>query len=323
MKRLIGCFILALFYSFSVFAVSAPSLYFEYRNSHGAWVKSTQNHKQRKQLIQSMLDWINESDSGKQIIMGAKKRAISIYKKDLIDLISVGKNSVTDSTVLRRFYAQSPHQVSYEFRSSIFLSADLNYSHAMIDLAHELTHFAYKPLVNPYENFDHPVDFIRKVIEGSGGEAEAFINECNVGRELLGEKFLKQGLCKHFVNLELKEVDREKVLKGFYALGEYKDQFLMAINQIGRNLSTLPETVVTYFPYASNENTYLISSAYNLPYPLAAIEEFQKIKANICRSEWKRISMAQRLKENPEIRYKFRAISSDIQSKCSGVKNNP
>ncbi|MDH4468083.1 MAG: hypothetical protein QE271_08495 [Bacteriovoracaceae bacterium] len=320
MSKAIASLIILVFISVSTIS-SSFAQYEDYRSSTMPWSKGAKNQKQKRQLIHSMLQWISESPSGKKLVTDADKRALSIYKKNLLDLISVSNASVTDSTVLRRFYAHSPHQVSYEYRSSIFLSGDLNYAHATIDLAHELTHFTYKPLVNPYENFDHPVDFIRKVIDGQGGEVDAFIKECEVGKELMGEEFLSQGLCKHFVDQKLKSIDRQKVIKGFYALGEYKDQFLLAIDQLSRNLSTLPESGVNYFPSVSNDSTYLISSAYNLPYPLAAIEEFQKIKTNICRSEWKRISMAQRIKGDPEIRYKFRTISSDIQSKCSDVKN--
>jgi len=300
----------------------SATLYSEYRSSSGPWAKFAKTHKQKRELINSMLHWINESELGKKIIHDARKRAHQVYKKSLLDLISFSQASVTDNTVLRRFFAHAPHQVSYEFRSTIFLASDLTYAHATIDLAHELTHFTYKPLVNPYEHFDHPVDFVRKVIDGHGGEVDAFMNECQVGKELMGSGFLQQGLCKHFVNGKTQDVDRVEVLKGFYALGEYQGQFLQAIDVISRNLPSLPETVVTYFPYVSQASTILISSAYNLPYPLAALQEFQKVRANICRSEWKRISMAQRIKGNSEVNYKFRLISSDIQSKCSGLKSD-
>ena len=65
-------------------------------------------------------------------------------------------------------------------RSEIRLNRELSMADALLDLAHELTHFVQREIFNPYSLQFSALQFLEESIEGQGGEAQAYISECKV-----------------------------------------------------------------------------------------------------------------------------------------------
>ena len=71
-------------------------------------------------------------------------------------------------------------------------------------------------------------------------------------------------------------------IRNFYRIGEAFDTIFGLDEGDGFDVDD--------FPYASNETPLFISSAYGLPYPIAAIKEYLLIMKKVCRNDQKRIA---------------------------------
>ena len=71
--------------------------------------------------------------------------------------------------------------------------------------------------------------------------------------------------------------------------------------------------VLEVFSHLSNKRTLFISSAYGLPYPLAAYEEYMHIKNRACQNEHKRLSLIE--EEGREFKDYRRELAS-FEQRC-------
>jgi len=253
------------------------------------WVKVGQNHEES---IKILLKVINKTKMGKNIIQLARKQARH-QGKTIIDVISVGESSLTDTTLIRKFSRQGPLNIVYETRSHVFINKDLSVKDAVLDLAHELTHFAMRESFNPYsENFG-PVNFIKSTVEGKGGEIEAFIVECAVLKDLFPSTIYFASNCPKIGGSKKQGVIEYYKVGNFFE--KFKDQF-------------------KDFPYLSPKKPLFISSAYGLPYPIAALKEYKTIIKKVCQNNRKQLGLIKKT-ESPE----FWQLKQKIESRCQNI----
>jgi len=235
-----------------------------------------------EESLKKILRIINRSQVGKELLQLANKKAYQ-QGETLFDIIKVGEISVSDTTLLRKFYPQNPEQIIYETKSKIFLNKELNLMDGVLDLAHELTHFTHRTSFNPYLTNFNLIDFIKSTIEGTGGEVDAFLMECQILKELFGSTNKYNGNCKKLLDPIRGKFSREKGIELFYQVGEYYKTTVKTISMYGENVSLLGNL--------NSQDAIYISSAYGLPYPLAAVKEFVSIMDRVCLNDQKRLSL--------------------------------
>ena len=216
-----------------------------------------------------------------KIIKKARAKASS-YGKKLSDVIFGGEGSITDTTLVRRFSPVRPEEISYESRSKVFINRNLSIKNAILDLAHELTHFSFRTTFNPYHGHFDLKDFITSTVEGKGGEVDAYLVECRVLLELFGDQ-VSDSNCHRILNRETGKIDRKKGIDEFYQLGKYYKSFNSQIKK--HNLA--PKN----FSQTSAKSAHFISSAYGLPYPLAAVYEYESIMRRVCKNDERRLNI--------------------------------
>jgi hypothetical protein len=75
---------------------------------------------------------------------------------------------------------------------------------------------------------------------------------------------------------------KTEAVKKFYQLGKFNKRFLQLINRHG---------VKARFQYVNDKDVVFFSSAYSMPYPLAAAKEFQSIMEKVCENDGKRLGL--------------------------------
>ena len=253
------------------------------------WVKSG---VEKKESIKILLKLVNRSGTGKKIIKLARKRARS-FGQTLMDIISIGDTSLTDTTLIRKFARSGPLKVAYETRSHVFINKDLTVKDATLDLAHELTHFSLRSAFNPYDENFGPVGFIKSTVEGKGGEIEAYLVECAVLKDLFPTSSYLTSNCPRVGGSKKQGVVEYYKVGKFYE--EFKDKF-------------------KDFPYLSPKKPLFISSAYGIPYPIAAFKEYKIIIKKVCSNNRKQLDLI-RKNQSPE----FWELKQKIESRCQNI----
>jgi len=265
-------------FSISTFAGSDGYLFIEGKlSTTKKWIEFSSKEKlSLKHLFQNLA----KSKTGRDLIRSANKRAKS-YGKTLYDVVLAGKGSITDTTLIRRFSPKRPDQVSYETRSKVYINRYLNEYDALLDLAHELTHFVHRKGFNPYDKDFSLSEFIVSTIEGNGGEVHAFMTECKVLNELFPGKLSTRFNCNKIMNSESGKISRDLAIKRFYSIGPYYSKFKDKLDTHG---------IADDFPLVSNSEVGFVSSAYGMPYPVAAYHEYITVLSKVCENDKKRIA---------------------------------
>ncbi|MBL6988260.1 MAG: hypothetical protein ISR65_00695 [Bacteriovoracaceae bacterium] len=232
--------------------------------------------------IRELLRILSRSRVGAKTIRLAKKKAAQ-QGMTLLDIIFPGKSSICDTTLVRKFSVANPLDVVFESHSKVFINKELSTVHAVLDLAHELTHFIYRRPFNPYnENFTVR-DFIASTIEGKGGEVAAYLAECKVLYELFPSEADNRSNCSSIMDGRTGRLSKRKGVKAFYRIGDNFGSFIAKLNKYGLEVKD--------FPLLSSRPSSYVSSAYNLPYPVAAFIEYNSIKSKVCRNDKKRLQI--------------------------------
>ncbi len=252
--------------------------------------------------IQKLITYLETTATGKIVITAAKKQA-SLMGQLLSDVIKVGPGSITDTTLTRRFRAHDPSQVVYESKSQVYINGQLNFLDAAMDLAHELTHFTYRKNFNPYIVDFSLGQFIEGTVEGVGGEVDAFLVECQVYAELFPGKIETHSSCGKIFDVSKKALSRNLAVKEFYQMGDSLKEFHKRIAQYKTltNHSNHPLDKWKFEEKISNEKAFFISSAYGVPYPLAALLEYINIMDKVCHNDHKRYSLMKKQKLNEDL----------------------
>ncbi len=266
---------------------SADSVTLEKENLGLRWSKYS---KSEKNNIYRLLNILNRSKWAKKLISDASVKASRDGKK-LVDIFQMGQNSLTDTTVIRSFTVDRPYDIEYKTKSRIVLNYELNTLDAALDAAHELVHYTYRDSFNPYTNKLNLPGFVHSTIEGKGGEADAYVMECRVLHELFSKNVGERYHCKEILDRNGR-LSRAQAVKKFYQIGNYHDFFedKMAHLGIDRGL----------FPMINDDTPIFISSAYSVPYPIAAYQEYQIVSERVCKNQKKQLAyMAESVKRVP------------------------
>lgn len=257
----------------------------DFTSPHFLQQKWSQQQKSDRENFHLLLKFLQKSSSGAKLVQLAKNK---VKEDQLEDVLVKGETSLTDSSLVRHFSAKNPNEVlKYEFKTSIYINKDLTFLDAVLDLAHELTHFVYRSPFNPYAKNFLLTDFIKNTVEAEGGEVEAFLMECQVLEEL-------QIKSEHSIHAEDKCRSNslsKKTHVEFYKLGPFYQSFLQELKKAGISEKEAKEI----FPLMTEQQPTFISSAYSMPYPLAAIYEFNQVIIKACQNDMNRLKY---MKEN-------------------------
>lgn len=255
----------------------------DFISKKGRWVNLRKSEEGSLRLLISILE---STPTGASVLKSAREKARE-KGLTLLDVVKTGEGSLTDTTLIRKFKAENPDQIIYESKTVVILNRDLSVLDALLDLAHELTHFTERTPFNPYEiNFSLP-EFVAGTIEGKGGEAEAYMVECQVYRDLYPIGSRSGSNCDKI--MDGLKFSKEKTIDLFYRIGKYNTYFEEQIAKYNYKKSE-------FFKVLDGQPEF-ISSAYNLPYPVAAVFEYISIMERACENDEKRIAMMRSQKE--------------------------
>ena len=262
----------------SLNALAEDFLFVEDQGKHlGKWTDFSSNSEFN---VKRLINQLAKSPAGKELLRKAAKKA-SVQGETLTDIIEVGESSITDTTLIRRFTPESPEHVAYESKSKVFLNKDLDDFDAILDLAHELTHYVFRTDFNPYTLNFKLKEFISNTVEGEGGEVHAFMMECKVLNELFSTQIASRYNCKKIYDVKTGALSFEKARQEFYKVGPFYADFKKVLTH---------HSIHEHFPLLNNETPSFISSAYRLPYPVAAYQEYEAVVKKVCENDLRRMN---------------------------------
>ena len=275
-----GLFLLFISLGFPLYAAEEKTIHVEGTMSRGnTWMDYTSSPELN---LKKLFELLGRSATGQKLIQEARTKAAH-SGLTILDTVKVGDSSLTDTTLVRKFSPQSPEHVIYESRSVVYISRNLAWDDALLDLAHELTHFVYRENFNPYSENFNARDFIKGTIEGSGGEVEAFLTECRVLKELFSSKVQSRSHCQK-IEGNSGELSYSKAVELFYHIGPYYSTFHKQLQS---------RDIAGSFTDLKSKKINFISSAYGVPYPLAALMEFDLVLNKVCENDKKRLAYMQ------------------------------
>ncbi|MFY7992878.1 MAG: hypothetical protein ACOVP4_06280 [Bacteriovoracaceae bacterium] len=296
-------FLFTILLSHSLLALEEKTIHIE-GQSNGAWTSFSSSDELNMKRLFALL---SRSETGEKLLRLAKYKA-GQNGETLSDVIKVGNGSLTDTTLVRKFSPQSPEHVVFESRSVVYINKNLSWDDALLDLSHELTHYVYRSSFNPYGPDFNAKDFIKSTIEGEGGEVQAFLMECRVLRELFSRQVQGRSHCQKITD-DAGRLSSAKAVELFYDVGEYFDKFGTQLK--GRGLAGELEHI-------KGTKINFISSAYGVPYPMAALMEYDLVVEKVCENDKKRLAyMQQGPKRGPaSVDTRFEQFKSSYQSRC-------
>jgi hypothetical protein len=238
--------------------------------------------KTKEESIRYLIESLAKSQTGKKILSLGEKKAKD-FGQTLLDIINVGEKSLTDTTLLRKFSEKDEHVIIFESKSKIFIDKNLGLKEAILDLAHELTHFSLRLPFNPYSSSFSAKEFIVSTVEGRGGEVEAFLVECSVFRDLFPRQDFLRSTCNKVIDLDSGRIIKKKGIEQFYRVGEFFEPFKKEMENHGLNAGD--------FPLLKADKAIFYSSAYAMPYPLAALKEFESVQKKVCENNKNRLNL--------------------------------
>jgi len=260
--------------------------------------------------VRQLLEMLARGETGRSLIAraGAKARQSG---ETLSDVVRAGEGSLTDTTLIRKFHPENPENVAYESRSKVYVNRHLAWREALLDLAHELTHYVHREPFNPYTVNFSLTDFITSTIEGKGGEVHAFVSECHVMRELFTREFVQDSNCGKITDAQ-GGFSVGKAVELFYHVGAFYSQMKKIVDERG---------IANHFPHLREEKTKFVSSAYGLPYPLAAVEEYRTVLDKVCENDRRRLSYMNKGSPGraPASVEKFRV---SVEQRCRAITQN-
>ncbi|MFZ4712120.1 MAG: hypothetical protein ACOYL6_00275 [Bacteriovoracaceae bacterium] len=240
------------------------------------WDKVSKNSEQN---VRYLIELLKKSHTGTRLLKEATMKAAQ-SGETIFDVLKAGEGSLTDTTLVRKFSQFNPHEIAYETKSKVYINRDLSLLDALLDTAHELTHYTYRSAFNPYTYKMTVNDFIASTIEGTGGEVDAFMMECKVLFELFPTQLSSRHNCRK-IQESGGSFSRTLAVQEFYKVGSYLPVFE---KELSRFKTKTTDTQV------SQDSISFISSAYGAPYPLAAVREYMAVMSKVCENDKKRFA---------------------------------
>lgn len=257
--------------------------------------------------VKRLIELLVQSPTGKALVERATRKAHS-QGLTLADVVKAGEGSLTDTTLIRKFHPESPENVVYESRSQVYVNRHLAWREGLLDLAHELTHFVHREAFNPYTVNFSLSDFVLSTIEAQGGEVHAFVTECRVMKELFTSEVGTDSNCQQIKRPD-GSFDEKLAREFFYHVGGFYPQLKKLMTDRG---------IVNHFPHLKDSKIKFVSSAYGLPYPLAAMQEYQSVLSKVCENDRRRLRFMQEGRA-PAAVTKFR---QDVEMRCPRLSQN-
>ena len=221
--------------------------------------------------------------TGNHLITLASVEALRM-EVDLLDIIRPGDFSAVTNGFSFVFDRANPTQNLTRHGVAIFLDRKVDLGRATAHLAHELVHFIMQDVPNPYDlnHTESALETIISTIEGRGGEVDASMVECQVLVELTQGLF-QDPYCQAMSDAA-GNIDREKVVASYYRMGEHYQDFVEQLRAEGFSEDDLP--------HLSSEDSQLFLNLgeADLPYPVAALEEYQRQREQVCAKHRERLS---------------------------------
>ncbi len=277
----------------------------------GPWLISRQDEKKR---IKYLISILKKSKTGRMLLQKAEKKA-SQEEVMTISLFKAGDGSLLDTTLVRRFSQSRPEEIVYENRSTIYINRHHSLLNAVLDMAHELTHYTFRKSFNPYIGEFTADQFIKSTVEGHGGEVDAYLIECKVLYELFPRSAKRSSNCEK-VKDEAGRLSKKLGIRQFYRIGNHDRSYTKELSLF--NLSK------DYFPHLSSHSAIFISSAWGLPYPLAALKEYRVIMGKVCRNDQKRLALMEKkinrspasIQDGRSSQLYFESFNKNYQARC-------
>jgi hypothetical protein len=225
----------------------------------------------RKQDLKQVLGIVASTPSGQRLL-----EKVRIRDPDYLSRLKLGNGSLTEST-LRRSFDLANGREWFELYQEVTLHKGLSLADAVLDLTHELTHFALRQPMNPYQlDFDE-VAFIRHGIEGTGGELDAFLSECQVAKEMRQKdaSFPGHPLCGAYQSALT--TNREQARRDFYRVGQ--DDFSFRLRAV--------------IPELKSQRVIFRSAQAGTAYPVALAKEFAETIRTACQNNMRRLELIQ------------------------------
>lgn len=222
----------------------------------------------RSQVLGQLFSLVEQSLEGKKLLEKARL-LVKKQNKSLEAVIFIDHVSYTSNAIKRKFlHHHGELAVHYESERKVYLGRNLTWREITLDFVHELTHFVFRQEHNPYEVTLSKAHYVHSFIAGPGGEAQAFLQECLVAQEL-------PGLTPH-QECPSRTTTREKalkeIIKKFYRIGEHFAE-VDAFQEI--------------LPQISREKAVFLSATQGLPYPVMALQDYEKTQGAICQNNEK------------------------------------
>ncbi len=216
---------------------------------------------------------LEETERGSEELKKARAAGVPII---------MGSVSRTDVTATRVADGGAEH---FKTEVRVIVAENKDPVFQALDLVHELVH-AGEPKANPFDPKLGPEDYVRSGIEGRGGESQAILAECEVGKEfVVGNSSRTQlkpesmQLVKARCEYAWKSADEpSKWIQSFYNLGQFYSDFASRVGQL-----KISEVEKTRWRNQTGIRSPLYSSAVaHKPYPLALLEEYIEITRKVC-----------------------------------------
>ncbi len=294
----------------------SPAAYSEHKvfdveeelNLNDPWYQKNRSDEENfKRLVKGL----EKVPSGKKVIEKAREKAAQ-RGFTLYDVVAIGDGSLTDTTLIRRFSASNPAEVMYETKSKVYLNRHLHTLDALLDFAHELTHYTYREAFNPYDHHFALKDFIKGTVEGRGGEVDAYMVECKVLFELLPTTGSGRSNCLKVFDKKIGAISKELGVQEFYKVGNHYGDFKKDIEKFSLTDKDMPK--------ATDGEAFFISSAWGLPYPVAAVKEYANIMDRVCKNDQNRLTLMQnkitRTPASNEAQSAYKTMFEDFKIRC-------
>jgi hypothetical protein len=196
--------------------------------------------------------------------------------------ITLGSVSRTDVTATR---VQDAEGERLRTEVKVIVAENKDPVFQALDLVHELVH-AGEPKANPFDPKLEPEDYVRSGIEGKGGESQAILAECEVGKEFIESHPARNPLKPESLQLVKARCEYawksaeepSKWIRSFYNLGQFYSDFISRVSQL-----KISEGEKTRWRNQTGLRSPLYSSAVaHKPYPLALLEEYIEITRKVC-----------------------------------------
>jgi len=297
--------LITLFFIFSSCANTGDYLFVD--SSFQASKTWTSFSKDEEVNVRNLIQQLAKSKTGKELLLKAKSKAAK-RGETLLDIIKVGSGSLTDTTLIRRFSKDHPEHVVYESKSVVYLNRGLTQFDALLDLAHELTHYNFREDFNPYELNFTMAQFIRNTIEARGGEVHAFVEECRVLKEIFPSQYATKKNCMSIIDNG--KISFKRGVDLFYQVGPLYSDFSYLLKETGISKDSLPRL--------SESEISFVSSAYGVPYPIAAFKEYRTVLKKVCENDQRRVAYFKQNSRSPASLDLSKIIDS-YRSKCRNV----